>query len=341
MFLSQPQLYQCDSNLVLAPLLATYCHHLNSEDFFNPDLALEKHKAKGGTLCLWHKALDPFASLLPTTSPAVLPLLLSVPGLSPSAHIGIYLPTRGQDQEFVLALAALSAVLQELKENHRDVPIYIRGDANTNPNNQSRFSLFQNFLSQFSLSSLDLGHPTYHHLMGEGASDSQLDVLLYSAPLQLEESLDRIMCSQENPLISSHHDLILSAFKSSKVPFITPPQALSTPKVQNTRIKVCWKSGEGLKQYKSLLASSLPLLHESLSSPPSQALVSVLLKCTNFALNRAAEVSFKTVKISINSDNKEVVIDRNVKKAQKEALQASKNLRTLALPPPPRLLQSK
>ena len=147
MFLSEPQLYQCDSNLVLAPLLATYCHHLNSEDFFNPDLALEKHKAKGGTLCLWHKALDPFASLLPTTSPAVLPLLLSVPGLSPSAHIGIYLPTRGQDQEFVLALAALSAVLQELKENHRDVPIYIRGDANTNPNNQSRFSLFQNFLS--------------------------------------------------------------------------------------------------------------------------------------------------------------------------------------------------
>ena len=177
--------------------------------------------------------------------------------------------------------------------------------------------------------------------MGEGASDSQLDVLLYSAPLQLEESLDRIMCSQENPLISSHHDLILSAFKSSKVPFITPPQALSTPKVQNTRIKVCWKSGEGLKQYKSLLASSLPLLHESLSSPPSQALVSVLLKCTNFALNRAAEVLFKTVKLSINSDNKEVVIDRNVKKAQKEALQASKNLRTLALPPPPRLLQSK
>ena len=79
LFLSEPQLFQCDSSLTLAPLLGPYCHHLNSEDSYYPDLALESRQAKGGTLCLWHSALDPFVTLLPTTSPAVLPILLSVP----------------------------------------------------------------------------------------------------------------------------------------------------------------------------------------------------------------------------------------------------------------------
>ena len=151
MFLSEPQLFQCDTSLALAPLLPTYCHHLNSEDKFYPDLALEKHHAHGGTLALWHSALDPFITILPTTSPAVLPLVLSVPGISSSIHIGIYLPTSGKDEHFVLALAALTAVLESVLEEHHDVPIYVRGDANVNPSNLPRSQLFSNFLTRFNL----------------------------------------------------------------------------------------------------------------------------------------------------------------------------------------------
>ena len=92
LFLSEPQLFQCDSSLALEPVLGNYCHHLNSEDSYYPELALESRKAKGGTLCIWHSALDPFITILPTTSPAVLPLLLSIPGLTPSAHIGTIEP---------------------------------------------------------------------------------------------------------------------------------------------------------------------------------------------------------------------------------------------------------
>ena len=92
-FLSEPQLFQCDARLALAPLLPTYCYKLNSQDSYYPELALEQRQAHGGTLAMWNSALDPFVSLLPTSSPAVLPLLLSIPGLSKSFHIGVYLPT--------------------------------------------------------------------------------------------------------------------------------------------------------------------------------------------------------------------------------------------------------
>ena len=178
---------------------------------------------------MWNSALDPFITILPTTSAAVLPLLLSIPGLSPSAHICVYLPTRGQDDKFVLALAALTAVMESLAEDYPNTPVYIRGDANVNPNNHSRVQLLSSFSSQFHLSSLDLGHPTYHHFMGGGVSDSQLDVILHKAPPDLAESLVKIVCGKENPLISSHHDLIISTFRCSPVPYNPPPQAVTAP----------------------------------------------------------------------------------------------------------------
>ena len=59
-------------------------------------------------MALWDTYIDPCITILPTTSPAVLPLILDIPGYSPSAHIGVCLPTRGQEHEWVIALAALS-----------------------------------------------------------------------------------------------------------------------------------------------------------------------------------------------------------------------------------------
>ena len=79
------------------------------------------------TSCL-HSSLDPFVSILPTTSSSVLPLLLSVPGLTSSLHIGLYLPTSGKEAEFTLALTALDMVLQDIAESHPSTPLYIRGD---------------------------------------------------------------------------------------------------------------------------------------------------------------------------------------------------------------------
>ena len=240
MLLSEPQLFQCDVALALSPLIPTYRYHLNSEDKFYPELALEQRQAHGGTLALWHSALDPFISILPTTSPAVLPLLLSIPGISPSVHVGIYLPTSGREEDFVVALAALTAVLETVSDEHHGVPVYVRGDANINPSHLPRVQLFSNLVSQFNLHNLPLHHPTHHHFIGDGDYDTQLDVLLFTGSPGQAESLHSVVCGKENPLISSHHDMVVSEFHCSSVSFNPPPPAIIAPRVPNTRVKVIW-----------------------------------------------------------------------------------------------------
>ena len=255
-------------------------------------------------------------------------MLADIPGLSSTVHICLYLPTSGKDQEFVLAFAALIAVLQSVTEEHPRTPVYLRGDANVNPKNLLRTQLLKDLQAQFSLQRLDLGHPTHHHFMGEGTSDSQLDIILHTAPPHLAETLVDVVCGQDNPLVSSHHDLIISKFPSSSTPYFPPPQALSAPRIPNDRVKVCWED-EGLENYKNLLSSALPLLQESLNGPPSEAMASILLNCTNQALNRAAELSFKTIKLSQEPRPRKEKVDVHVRRAQIVSLQASKSLKKL------------
>ena len=88
-----------------------------------------------------------------------------------------------------MALAALTAVLESVLEDHHDVPVYVRGDANVNPSNLPRVQLFSNILSQFNLKNLPLHHPTHHHFQGNGDSDTQLDVLLFCGAPEQAESL--------------------------------------------------------------------------------------------------------------------------------------------------------
>ena len=295
-------------------------------------MALEKRQAHGGTLALWHSALDPFISILPTTSPAVLPLLLSIPGLSTSVHIGIYLPTSGRDDLFVIALAALTAVVESVLDDHHGVPIYVRGDANVNPSNLPRVNLLSNFLKQFNLLNLPLGHPTHHHFTGDGVSDAQLDVLLYGGPPGQAESLISVICGKESPLISSHHDMVVSTFLCSSVPFSPSPPVIEAPRVPNTRVKVLWNQ-EDQHTYESLLSSTLPLLHHSLNSPASPSLTSILLDCTNFALNRAADISFKTIQLSKPPSQKKEFIHPDIRHAQTVALNAAQVLQAVRSSP--------
>ena len=51
-FLSEPQVFQCDIKQVLQPLTVKYKFFLNSEDSYDESIPLDKSKAKGGTLAL-------------------------------------------------------------------------------------------------------------------------------------------------------------------------------------------------------------------------------------------------------------------------------------------------
>ena len=84
-------------------------------------------------MVLWQTALDPFISVISTESSALAAVLLKIPGLCISAHIAIYLPTAGQEVQFVSALASLDSLLDDLLKKHDDLQVFIRGDANVNP----------------------------------------------------------------------------------------------------------------------------------------------------------------------------------------------------------------
>ena len=65
---------------------------------------------------MWQTKLEPYIKVLHTDSTSLLPILLSIPGVTISVHIAIYLPTSGKEAEFVTALAALEVCIEQIKE---------------------------------------------------------------------------------------------------------------------------------------------------------------------------------------------------------------------------------
>ena len=89
---------------------------------------------------------------------------------------------------------------------------------------------------------LFINHPTYHHFLGEGKFDSDLDVILYSSEDQVNEELDYIHCKLENAAVDSHHDLIISTASIPGQHQQAPDtsQNIVAPRVPNSRQKIIW-----------------------------------------------------------------------------------------------------
>ena len=206
---------------------------LNSDDKYDPELPLTKSKANGGTMSLWKIEHDPFISIHPVFSSSFLPLIFDPPYCPLSIHIAVYLPTLGKESKFFEELSKLSECLDELTFKHVDAPVFIRGDVNVSNKNLKRTDLFKYFCSEHKLSQTSIPHKTYHHFLGNGLSDSNLDRLLYSSSLKHPEVLDTVHCKLEHPLVDSHHDLIVSNWK---LPTVTPQPSsnenLVAPKVK-------------------------------------------------------------------------------------------------------------
>ena len=340
-FLSEPQTFQSDISTLVTPFLGSYSFYLNSDDLYCHDLPMITKQASGGTMALWQTSLDPYVKTLATTSSAVLPLLLSVPGLAISAHVGVYLPTAGKDPEFVSALSELESVVQSISEEY-SCPIYIRGDCNVNKNNKNRAKLFRHFLSKYKFSSLDLDHTTYHHFTGNGSSDSQLDLLLYLGPPGQAESCNSVICGKENPLVRSLHDLIVSSFPLPRCEVEPSSGNVTAPRVPNKRVKVLW-SEKKQPLYESMVSPLLTSLRERWGSSSGSGATSVLLSSTNDALNLAAQATQKFVSLA-KPPNPRPTTHPEVREAQLAALASARHLRLLSSasqPDPASLLQAR
>ena len=295
-FLSEPQIFQCDLSNVVQYFSGQYFFSLNSSDCFDPELPLVRSSAIGGTLAMWKRELDPFITVLKCPSPSILPIVFNHPDFIISVHITVYLPTRGQETEFIDALAHLANTIHEIKDKNPEAMIFVRGDANVNPRNLTRAPLLDHFCNENVLHFTNLNHSTYHHFLGNGASDSQLDVVLCSH--ESSEEVQRIHCKLENPLLDSHHDLIVSSFNPllSTKPPIDKSANVTAPRVPNNREKILW-CDKGIDDFQNLVSPSLVELRSRWNNPTSPSSVSVLLQTTNSILSSSASLTNKSVKL--------------------------------------------
>ena len=312
-FLAEPQLYLLPS---MTHFRGEYSSSLNSEDLYDMDLPLRNPKAKGGTMVMWKIALDPYVTIHRTDCSSFLPIVVSLPNSPPAIHIALYLPTRGKECEFLEALADLRILLDELIQKYQDPVIFLRGDANASSTNTMRIPLIKQFIQDFNLKLVNVDHKTYHHFMGQGISDSDLDILLYSNQENVNEQLVHLRCGQVDQLIDSHHDVLISAcnIPSSLTSNVLLQPLHSAPRIENNRHKIIW-SEKGAAEYEVIISNLLPGLRNRWLLPSSQASTSVLLQSTNALLTLAASISNRVVSLASPISTKSERLPKEVRKS--------------------------
>ena len=315
-FLSEPQIFQSDVSTIMQYLHGDYKYYLNSDDLLDMDLPLSKSKSHGGTMILWKSSLDPFITVHPVSSSAFLPITFCPPNASPSIHVSVYLPTHGQDSQFVQDLSSLIVCIDELCEQNQDAPVYLRGDFNVNDRNIKRADILHKFCMDLELTEVKISHPTYHHFVGNGTSDSNLDKLMFSNSVLHPEYVKTINCKHENPAVDSHHDLIISSFHlPNKDPAKDDIDNVVAPRVENLRTKIVW-SDHGINDYQNIVIPELLRIQQLwYNSDISKTSLSILFESTNNILARSAELTNKTVKLSESNFPKSKPIPLSIRKS--------------------------
>ena len=323
-FISEPMLHNADLPPLLLPFLGEYDSHLNSEDCHDPNLPLESARAHGGTMIMWRTSLTPYITVLPSKSPGFQTVLVKIPALVPSLHTALYLPTAGKEHEFTSMLVELEAHIEELRSTFPGAPHFIRGDANSNPNNISRSNLFTHFYTSLLFTRIPLHHPTYHHFMGNGCFDSEIDVLLVHGS-DVSESVSNIVCKLDSPLVDSHHDIILSNCSIPRVQPSPPQECLvSAPRISNSRMKIVW-SEEGIDAYERVVGTALSDLSERWGDPSYRSSLSVLLSSTYQCLSLAACSTNKSVNLA-KANKKKALVSPNIRRSEKHVLKTRRFL---------------
>ena len=317
-FLSETQAFQHDLRILMKPFEDEYCFDLNSDDRHDPELGIVHNKAYGGTMILWSRKLDPFVTIHPVNTSSFLPLILHPPGNTVSIHIALYLPTSGKDTEFIEEITKLKICIEELSDKYPKSVLFLRGDSNVNMNNKHRAAIFKQFLFSHNLKNVPIDHKTYHHFIGNGLFDSNVDVILQSASCPTLEKVVKIHCQSESPLINSHHDAIISTVE---VPFDiieASENGISAPIIPNTRKKILW-SDENLINYKQEISDKLLKLRSRWSNTDSVSSMSILFQMTYETLNSAAVTTNKSVNLGDPPNEKRSSgVPLQIRKSQKK-----------------------
>ena len=326
-------LLQADLLNIMQYFKGEYCAFLNSEDLHHKDLSFRVNKAKGGTMIMWKKALDPYVTVHQPNTSAFIFIIIEIPGTQTSIHGSLYLPTSGKESEYMTELSNLKTEVENLRDKFPGAPLFLRGDANSSRSNLNRDFLFTNLCKDLDLRRVSIAHNTYHHFLGEGKSDSELDVLLFSCQSGVSESLLDIACKLDNHLVDSHHDALISLAVCP--PCSSPlPRTINkvAPKVPNNRHKIRW-SESGAEEYCSLMSYHLPRIRERWLDSSAPSSVSVLLQVTNMVMTEAAKLANKFHSLSEPTTTTSASIPKAIQRSNRKVVKAARKLRLQRLDP--------
>ena len=297
----------------MAPFKGEYSYELNSEDKFETDAVLTRNHAKGGTMILWRKSLDRHISIHQVSTTSFLPVIFTPPGCPTSVHIALYLPTAGKEGDFLEQIAHLSSFISDISEKYKDCLIYIRGDGNVNCNNSGRLKLLNSFLSAHELVKRPINHKTYHHFLGEGLFDSEIDLIIQPRHSLYPELITAVHCRNEDPTLDSHHDAISSTFS---LPYAdaeaSEEDLVEAPRINQTRHKILW-SETGAQNYQQSVSASLARLRLRWSDPSSRTSLSILHASTNNILRNAAIACNKSINLNEKKESKSKKTPKEIK----------------------------
>ena len=137
--------------------------------------------------------------------------------------------------------------------------------------------LLNHFINSNSFSPVDIPHTTYHHFIGNGLYDR----IFHSQHLVSPEQLSKIYCKLVNPLIESHHDILISTLSLPQYRYQdnSKKDNITAPRVRNNRTRIVW-SEQGIADYQALVVPRLLLIQQTwLNKPnPSNSIISSVLK---------------------------------------------------------------
>ena len=205
--------------------------------------------------------------------------------------------------------------------------VYLRGDFNCNINNHARRKLEEQFCSTHSYIKINIPHKTYHHFVGEGTFDSNVDVIMHSKTVPHSETLNDIFCKNDFPIIQSHHDIILTSFILPSTEPVPPAENLiEAPRVNLSRVRIDW-SEEGITNYQDELSNQLYKARINWLHPSSKSSTSMLINLTNEILQRAASSTNSAIPLNTTFKPNSFKLPAVVRKSENKLNNAHKRLK--------------
>ena len=248
-------------------------------------------------------------------------------------HVATYLPTAGKEVEYLDDLAKMKISIEELLKKFDNAATFVRGDCNSSKSNPNHSAIFSTFQADLNLVQLDLQHNTYHHFLGQGTSDSELDVLLFSGHTGIQESLLGIHCKQVDSRVDSHHDLLVSSCTVPPVSVLPPDTStnVTAPKLSNDRIKIVWNVAT-IAEYERVVSLHLPRIRQQWLNPSSEISMTILLQCTDMILSQSAILLNKSISLSSSVRTRSRSIPKYILRSNRRLTCLAKKIRYLSGP---------